>query len=560
MESTSSKACVRPDALNDRPPAPRAARPARPLGTRLDWVVGALVVVAFLIGQFLLYPGPHPYDPTLYFDIAVRYPDVAPDRWSLRIGLLAPLLLSVRLLGPSELALYSVPVAAGILLALSVYVLMLVLFRDRAVAAAAALVAVLSPSFLLNSAYLFPDTVASATFTAGFLCLVVGGMWAKKDPRLSAGAAAVAGFFFGWTYLIREFSPVLLPAVLIALALLRYSKARVAILAGTAGLTAAIELLYGYRRYGDPLIRIHELLKPRFSQYHHDLWAPFRDQVNDPVDAALVLPRLLLTWRSGLVTVLLLVAFLYAMVRARNRPLSVLAGWLFSYWVVMIVFALVRNEHGDSLLNVGNIRYWYPLLPPLAMGGMAALACLVRGRAPSLRRIFAARVTVLCVAALIVIPGTIEFARCSEHDVWRNEPSTRWNQLGSWLATAQADRYEVIFSEQASTRLVRVYSRSLRGVPMWNGRVRAAPKNRSLAAGERTGGLILAHRERLGSVRRHLEGDWSPIFVTGDEALAVFAHGPATTPSFSEGGWPPSSGTRPAEPGWCGQTPFETAG
>ena len=52
-------------------------------------------------------------------------------------------------------------------------------------------------------------------------------------------AVAVAGMLFGASYLIREFSPFLLPAVLAAVFLLRYSWRRIGLLAGAAVATAA---------------------------------------------------------------------------------------------------------------------------------------------------------------------------------------------------------------------------------------------------------------------------------------------------------------------------------
>ena len=164
----------------DRTPAPEAAaQPAegepphsastglRARDMRLDLAVGAAVLLVYAAAQILLLQGPHPFDPARYFQAAVRFPHLAVDLWTLRIGLVVPVRLAVLAFGPSEASLYTVPVAMGLLLTAAVYGSMLVLFHDRVVAASTALATVLNAVFLYRSSLLFPDTAAAATFTAG---------------------------------------------------------------------------------------------------------------------------------------------------------------------------------------------------------------------------------------------------------------------------------------------------------------------------------------------------------------------------------------------------------
>lgn len=138
--------------------------------------------------------------------------------------------------GPSAAALYAVPVGAGLVLVAAVYGTMLLLSRDRVLAAAAALVTGANNYRLFNSSFIFPDTVATATFTAGFLCLLLGGTRTRREERREGWIPAIfvigAGALFGWTYLAREFSPILLPAVVVTVVLLRYRLRHVAMLAG----------------------------------------------------------------------------------------------------------------------------------------------------------------------------------------------------------------------------------------------------------------------------------------------------------------------------------------
>src|SRR5215211_5648034 len=360
--------------------------------TRLDLVVGGIVLLVYIAAQIAFLQGPHPFDPAKYFTTAVDFRHVPADLWTLRIGLIAPVRLAVLVFGPSETALYAVPFATGLALAAAVYGTALLLFEDRVVAAASALVTVLNTNYLLNSSHIFPDTTATAVFTAAFLCLLLG---AKRSTEQVEGWAATvftvaAGVLFGWAYLIREFSPLLFPAALAAVVILRYPVRRVAILAGAAVLTFCLEPLYGYARYGDPFVHAHQLLgrgdritsPERVGRVEHIV-----GQLNNPVDTVLVLPRLLLSWNSGLAFLLLIAIFVVALGWVRERRLWLLALWFLSFWIFMAVLGLGTLSSGRWILNITNIRYWSPIFPPLVMGAFGGLALLVQKFKPTWRGI-----------------------------------------------------------------------------------------------------------------------------------------------------------------------------
>lgn len=533
---------------------------------RLNWIVGAIVLVAYAVGQIALFPGPHPFDPAYYFQIAVDYPHISIDWWALRIGLVAPVHLAVLILGISEVALYAVPFTAGLLLAASVYVTMLLFFRERVIAAAAALVAVLNVNYLLNGLYIFPDTIATATFTAGMLCLVLGRTRSEEERhRWMPGTAAVAaGFFFGWSYLIREFSPILLPVVVAAVLLLRYSLRRAALVAVAAVTTGALELLYGFVQYGDPLIHIHTLLERRkvsSRPARQHLFEVLRAKLNDPLDTVLVLPRLLLTWKVGWVFVFLIALFVVALVRRRDRRLWLLAAWFFGFWVAMAGLALWRLPSGDLAVNVTNIRYWYPLLPPLAMGAFGGLYLLLAGTGESHRRVRLAQVTAVSLAALALVPGSIEFKSCAAKDVWRNEPAKRWDELRSWFATPASERYGVLWTDKSSQRLLIVYTRATFGSRYWQGEVERLPRGRgSFTPPNPSRALILVQRNRSALDLDELRRAWSPVFESSDRRLVLLAHvppGQKASASVDPTWWrsPPPRG-QGVRPGTCGLSPY----
>src|SRR5262245_44988907 len=117
-------------------PEPTASPSWRAPG--LDWAAGGITVALYLVGQLLFLQGPHPFDPSWYFYTAIDFPDVEPDLFTLRIGLLGPVHAAILAFGPSEAALYAVPLLSGVLLVASVFATMLLFFHDRVLAAVAA--------------------------------------------------------------------------------------------------------------------------------------------------------------------------------------------------------------------------------------------------------------------------------------------------------------------------------------------------------------------------------------------------------------------------------------
>jgi hypothetical protein len=533
-------------------------------GVVLDVAVGGAVVLLCGIALIVFLQGPHPFDPAKYFETGVYFPHVALDLWTLRIGLVGLVYGAVLIFGPSEASLYAVPIATGLLLAGAVYATMLVLFRDRVTAGAAALVTTLNPVYLRNASSILPDTTATATFAAGFLFLIPGGEgpWRGESVRRKDLSAAIAGVLFGATYLIREFSPILLPAVVAAVLLLRYPPRRMLILAGAALATAALELLYGAARAGDPFLHAHELL---------ERGAEGAVRVQERLDAGQMLvlfPRLVVSWRSGWLLLLLLVLFGVALAVTRDRRLWILAAWCVSFWVVMTALGLVSLRSGTWILNITNVRYWYPILPPLVMGGFGGLVLLGRRLAPIAT---AARVVPIAAAALmlvLLVPGLAEFRSCASRDGWKTDPRARWVDLRGWFGTPEADRYDQLWTDWRTHRLVPAYTSTTFGRELWGGELHAFQKldGATVAAAERANGVILIHKDHLwrdvprpGASLLALRDDWAPIFVSGDGNTLVLAHDPPAAELAAAAGtwWVRGPTADVPAPGTCGLGPYE---
>lgn len=546
-------------------------RPSRSTG--LDWAVGGLTVGLFLIGQLIFLEGPHPHDPARYFQTAVTFPDIGADLFTLRVGVVAPVYAAVLVFGPSEAAFYAVPLVSGMVLVGAVFATMVVLFRDRVLAAAAALVTGLNVHYLLNSSHTFPDVVVMATFTVAFLFLLVAGRRLEENRghgRAQVALIVCAGILLGWSYLAREFSPTLLPVVVALVIALRYPVRQIAVLGVSAAATIAVEPLYGLVGRGEPFVRWRLLLSRAefIDPRKEDRMEFIQGQLNGLPDTLIVFPRLLLAWDSGWTFFLLVGVLLVALALLGDRRLWLFFIWSSCVFLVMAAVGLGSLSSGAWILNITNIRYWYPILPPLAMGAFGGLWLLLRARFPGRAGAHVARGAALGLAAAILVPGFVEFAACSEKEGWKTDPAKRWHELRSWFSTPEAARFEAVFTDWTSWRLLPAYTSSTFGRGRWNGEIRTLEPEGGFAPTERLEtSLLLVHKDRWGasptveSQWRELSDEWSPVFVSGDQRMVVLAqetsHNREAAPAAAEWWRTSPVPAKSVSPGTCGISPYE---
>jgi hypothetical protein len=537
----------------------------------LDWAVGGITVLAFLVAQLVFLQGPHPYDPAWYFRAAVDFPNVTADLFTLRIGLVSLVRLAVLAFGPSEASLYAVPILSGLVLVAVVFATMIVLFRDRVLAAAAALVTGLNVNYLVNSSHIFPDITATATFTAAFLCLLLAGRAEEESRRrwVPTFLIVCGGVLLGWSYLVREFSPLLLPVVVAVLLLLHYPPRRIAVLAGTALATFLLEPLAGLLGGGEPFVRARLLLSRGDLAIDPGLerrMASVHEELGGVVDALLVFPRLLLAWSSGWVFLLLAALFVAGVVATRDRRLWLLAIWFGTFFAVMVAVGLGSLSSGRWILNITNIRYWYPIFPPLVMGAFGGLWLLMQSRFDGKLGVRLGQGAALSLSSAVLLPGFVEFSSCSQSQAWRNDPSARWHELRSWLSTGEAARFETLWTDLYTSRILPAYSASTFGTTLWSGDIEVLGPARQAPAGAQSDSLILVHKDRWGRsgnarrALRELRDEWTPVFVTSDGRMVVLAREAASRGHSSAGAgrwWRVWTGAVPqATPGTCGRSPY----
>jgi hypothetical protein len=522
----------------------------------LDLGGGLLVAVAYVVLQLFFTLGPQPFDPAKYFETGMNFPDVPADRWTLRSGLILVVRATIVLFGPSQAALYGLPIAAGLVLALAVYALMVVLFQQRALGVAAALLTSLNPNALLNSSFIFPDNLATSALTAGFLFLMLGSpRWGAQAHRwLGVAAPLAAGVCFGWTYLIREFTPLLLPGLVAAILLLGYRLRGVVLLTVAAGVTACVEFLYDWLVFGDPLLHLRKLAAREGSR-------DIPDELHNVVDVLFMFPSVLMTWRFGWLFILLVAWLLVALAWFRTRRLWLFGAWFLAVWGVLTVLGLASLRGDTWVLNINNVRYWYPAFPPLIMGALGGLALVGQRFWPGARGALMSSAAGAAVGLVILVPGFVRFDHCAAQNAWKNDPAGRWDELRAWFGTGAAASYGVLWTDGQTKALVPAYIRTTFGGELWTGEVREFNRNHvNLSRVDPSQSLILMHKDRLRATSSAqseftaLRDEWAPVFESSDRRFVVVAHIPTITgrPEQADEPWWILSGNPPPSVPGCG--------
>ena len=395
-------------------------------------VLAVLAVVGFLCAQWIFLMPLVPSDQVIYFKAAAAFPDIAPEHWQLRIGLILPVRLLIELFGYSETAYYGVPIAGGALLCGSTFFLGRALFGPL-VAVAGALMCAMNSFVLLESSSLLPDVLAAGLFTLG-LCLVLRAAIRSRsivEPRLRYEAPlVVAGLLLGWSYLTREFVALLFPLVGVVIWQYRLPLRQV-ILVGAAALAVFVgEVILNAGIHGDPLVRLSVAAGHGQGYVDPAVARTFQDQ---PLGVILGrLPEALLEHPDGVVSLLLLIGLFCATTVTRDRRFVLLAAWIVAFWVPLTLLGGVADPASPSL-RLQKIRYWFPIFPALYVGGIAAISL---GASHLRVRFGRARLQGLAVGLTVLISLTVTSTHLlRQNDVFRATGANHLGLLDAWLTT-----------------------------------------------------------------------------------------------------------------------------
>ncbi|WP_019629245.1 hypothetical protein [Actinomadura atramentaria] len=437
-------------------------------GRRIAALSG-LVAVCALAAQWAVKTPPLYFDPYYVWLGARDWPDVPLDRWPFsdvphqvtRIGLLLPARLAQEVLGPGQVAYYTVAFGGSCLFFVGVYLLVRSMFGDVA-GVASALLLIVHPFFTLTNPFgheitwsmgvMLPDMPGAGLFAIGMAGLVVA---SRRTGRAQTRMLLLAGTCLGSSFLIREFLAFLFLMIPAYLALLRIPWRRNI----TVGIPMAVILVFDFVHntlvWGDPLAGI-------LSAAEHG--GQSRDYVTRPL-AAESFWRAMHDWNAlGTVFVGALALTVVGWVVTRDRRLALCLVWFFTLAIPLTLFAGVLDPNSISL-RAWLLRYWFGIFPALLAGGCGTLILLAR-RVPADA---VARWRLRPVAAAVAVALSAVYVVAAVRAVPSLPRDTAWAELRTYL-TGRTD-LPVLTADRRLAQTLTFYTRTPWGDPVWHGRV-----------------------------------------------------------------------------------------
>ncbi len=491
-----------------------------------------LVIVAALWLAIQARMPPIPSDQLNYLDFAHNLPNV-PDTPAVyhqfqRIGLVAPLAVAIKLFGYTSLAYYAVPIMASVALAFAVFLLGALLF-NRVVGLAASLLAIGNSAIFVDLAAPLPDVLSAALFCWAMVLAIALRL---EHPRVAAthrrrnGALLGIGILLGWSYLTREFIVLLWP--LVPIVLFRSVGFRgLAWVALPLALVGIGELALNSLLYQDPLARVRSVLGHGEGPMSSPALGYYRDQerlwyVNRLPEELGMLPE------GGWLTAALVATVAGAIASPSHR---LLLGWVASLGVPLLLLGGVLDP-SEPMLRLSNLRYWFPIVPAISLGGVGATWLAARWLLRMVEVPLAARDVVAGILALAaaLVPLSMASDERSDDPRYVAAGAVQLDELRSWLATSDPP-VERLWADSRTRRIVPLVAAKWGSEQGWSGEVLAL----SAADEPRPGDHVLlysADRGVCGRCRNALEpvlgspasvpASWTPAFATDDGIVQVF--------------------------------------
>lgn len=494
-----------------------------------------LFVFAICLQIYFLNP-PILSDQMEYYFTAIRFPRLPsnPNIGSMRIGLELPVALLYRIFGTCEVTYYTVPLLSYALLSISIYLIGKALFSRR-VGFLSALWMAFIPNLLQESGHLLPDVPATACSAAGFAVLFAffGDQEHPRDysSKSSKFMFILAGFFLGWSYLVKEYLAILFLLIPLVFWILDIPFRRMLPVAIAMLLMYGLEVAFGIIYYQNPLVRF--------------LAASPRETVGEITkDVSRILtyfPRLLNKTNSQAIWVLMGLGTVNAFIAVikKNKKYLFLLGWILLIYVLFSFAGLlpvIFNWTDIVLMRLHKFRYWTPILPPLVIAGVAFLDRLfswIAGRLP--KRGFYTKyfVPVLMIVSLclVTLPGMLVIL--DEHDLIKNGYD-HYLELRRYLKEND-DQIDIIWidrdNKRSFERILPMYIRNPFGKLVWHGTLKYInTDDLYLRAEEIDVGYIVIDRDfmvpEFSDSPQYLADppqNWELVFESQNKKLALYA-------------------------------------
>ena len=386
------------------------------LNKKTTIILLALILFAGCMLRVLSFRGVAGSDDLHYAELACRIANgtfrigADSDISGLRVGLIFPAALGIKMAGPAEWVLSAYPFLcslAGILLA---FIAGRLFFGDRAGLIAAALLAI-APMDVSLASVLGTDIPSAFLLNIGALLIYIGAQ--RESFRSKIVCSVLAGTTLGLSWLTRESAVYIFPFIgCYLLWVVGRDRRNLTLLVGAVlGATAivAAESLTYWQFTGDLLYRFHEISRAAQAVWNIDA------KVFHNVAATSVWRRILITGPHIIFATPIFIFALMAVVYAiwtKRKDFGFVALWFLSLAGLYNFGSTSLNHY--SPLTLAD-RYLYPLLFPAVILASGLLAILFKdagqdNREFSRKRIFwgAALAALLLLQCLLPYRGMVQ--------------------------------------------------------------------------------------------------------------------------------------------------------
>ncbi|MFI0451324.1 ArnT family glycosyltransferase [Actinomadura sp. 6N118] len=503
-----------------------APRPGPALFRRRVVWLSALVAVATVVAQYVIMPPPLYFDPYYVWEAARRWPDVPLDQWPFnevphqvtRLGLVLPARVIQDLLGPGQVAYFTIAALGGCVFFVGCYLAVRSLFGDVA-GVASVLVLLVHPFFTGTNPYgheltwslgvMLPDMPGAGLFAAGMAALVVA---SRRAGSAQTRLLLAAGVCFGSAFLVREFLALLFPAIPIFLYLLRVTWRRNVVIAlPMIGILIA-SLIHNAIVWGGPLAGLVSAATHGGKSY-------------DVVTRMLALNsfgRAMSDWSPlGWLFIAALALNIVGWAITRDRRLALTLTWFLTLAVPLTLRAGVIDPDEISI-RAWLPRYWFAVLPALLAGGFGSLILLWRALPARWATHRRPRALMAALVAVIVSVYVVQAVR----EVPELPRDKAWGELRGWLKGR--DDIPTIWADRRLAQTMTFYTRSLWGTPQWHGDIEDFPHTAGTLPSGAYQAPMLYTRWRgqesqiAGGARPSQETGWQLLWRSSDGVLELW--------------------------------------
>jgi hypothetical protein len=441
---------------------------------RIDFLLILLIILVSIGLQAYFINPPVISDQLDYFFFAKSFfsEPLAISHRSLRLGLIIPTAIFIKIFGYSEAAYYAMAFIGLAALAAGTYLVALKLF-SRLTAVLSTLLVIVMPNILKDAGHLLPDIPAAglAVLAIGILATLNPGK-SVKENNSSGWLCFTAGLLLGWAYLVREFVLFIFPMVIILFWIRRRPFIDLIWVMLGALFMASLEWVYCWNFYGNPFARFISA-QPRGTAGAISL---------NIYQIATYLPRLISKYGSDLYSLLLFLAITYNFYRSiqgRKENIFILTWFLMGYFLLTLtgLFPVIMKMPDKVLLRLHLFRYWMIIITPMVIGGVVALQellVLVFARLfpnGSGRRLATSSVMVF-ITALTLVQSCQSLSKNEDAVINGNDA---YQEFRGYIRTI-TNPDETLWLERgfrrASERIVPIYLKTFFGKNLWSGEIR----------------------------------------------------------------------------------------